>query len=249
MKHLKILLLLVGIGLAVFVKAQSVVVSGVVYDISGDRPIEAVMVNSTHAKTITDSLGRYLIRIGAKDSIWFSLFGKQTPKYALDTITDLQHFNIMIHVADYDLPEVRVRNNYYRFDSIQNRIDYAKYFNYRPPGIKFVIPSNGHGSGGLNVGFDLDEILNMFRFKRNKNLEFLEKRLAIQERDKYIDYRFTKRFVQKITHLEGEALQKFMNYCRPSYEALGLLNDLELGQYIQKKYAIYKKKRSVVIQP
>jgi hypothetical protein len=249
MKHLKIILLLFPICVAMVAQAQSLTVSGIVYDISGNRPIEAVMVNSTHAKTLTDSLGRYLIRIGVKDSIWFSLFGKQTPKYALDTVADPYNFNIMIHVVDYDLPEVRVRNNYYKFDSIQNRIDYAKYFNYQPPGIKFAKAPYGFGSSGLNIGFDLDEILNMFRFQRSKNLDFLENRMVAQERDKYVDYRFTKRFVQKITHLEGEALQKFMNYCRPTYEALGLLNDLELGQYIQRKYALYKRKRAIVIQP
>lgn len=249
MKHLKIFLFLLHMGFAIVAHAQSVTVSGIVYDISGNRPIEAVLVNSSHAKTLTDSLGRYLIRVGAKDSIWFSLFGKETPKYALDSIADPLNFNIMIHVADYDLPEVRVRNNYYKYDSIQNRMDYAKYFNYRPPGIKFATAPQSFGSGGISIGLDLDEILNMFRFQRNKNLEFLQKRLIAQEKDKYVEFRFTRRFVQKITQLEGDALQKFMNYCRPSYETVALLNDLELGQYIQKKYALYKKKRAIVIQP
>jgi hypothetical protein len=32
-----------------------------------------------------------------------------------------------------------------------------------------------------------------------------------------------------------------MEYCRPDYAVLALLNDLELGLYIEKKYAIYKK--------
>jgi hypothetical protein len=32
-----------------------------------------------------------------------------------------------------------------------------------------------------------------------------------------------------------------MAFSRPSYELLGVLNELELGVYIQKKYAEYKK--------
>ena len=44
----------------------------------------------------------------------------------------------------------------------------------------------------------------------------------------------------KLTHLEGEQLDQFMTYCRPSYEVLGLLNDLELGYYIEKKYQAFK---------
>jgi len=226
------------------VQAQSVMVSGTVYDISGRRPVEAVIVHTNNNMSTTDSLGRYIINVRAKDSIWFSLFGKNTQKYTLDTIEDKRNFNIMIHVNGIDLPEVRVRNNNYRLDSMQNRYDYAKYFNYQPPGLKLANNSTLiNPSGGLSIGFDLVEMINMFRFKRNRNLGFLQKRLISQEQEKYINYRFTKRFVQKITHLEGDNLVQFMDYCKPSYEVLGLLNDLELGYYIQQKYLAFKTSR------
>ncbi len=221
--------------------AQSIAVSGVVYDISGRRPIEAVVVSSNSNRAITDSLGRYIINVRAKDSLWFTLFGKSTQKYPIDTVEDVHNFNIMIHVTGVDLPEVHVRNSYYKLDSIQNRQDYAKYFNYQPPGLKLSSNQQLFGSAGLTVGFDLDEIINMFRVKRNRNLLFLQKRLVSQEQEKYINYRYTKRFVQKLTHLDGEPLTKFMEYCKPSYEILGLLNDLELGDFIQRKYIAYKK--------
>ena len=61
-----------------------------------------------------------------------------------------------------------------------------------------------------------------------------------QEQEKYVQYRFTKRFVIKLTRLEGEELDRFMDFCKPSYEVLGLLNDLELGYYIQKKFEEFK---------
>jgi hypothetical protein len=223
------------------VQAQSVTISGVVYDISGRRPIELVVVHANSNQAITDSLGRYIITIKAKDSLWFSLFGKNTNKYPIDTIEDPRNFNIMIHVTGVDLPEVKVRNSYYRLDSLQNRMDYGKYFNYQAPGLKLSNNQQLFGPGGLTVGLDLDEIINMFRFKRNRNLQFLQKRLLSQEQEKYVNYRFTKRFVQKITHLEGANLSNFMEYCKPSYEVLGLLNDLELGYYIQQKYIQFKK--------
>ena len=147
----------------------------------------------------------------------------------------------MIHVAGYDLPEVKVRNSYYRLDSIQNRIDYAKYFNYQAPTLKLSNNQQLFGPAGLTVGLDLDEIINMFRFHRNRNLQYLQNRLVTQEHDKYIDYRFTKRFVQKLTHLEGDNLVKFMSFARPSYELLGVLNELELGLYIERRFLEYKK--------
>lgn len=210
-------------------------ISGVVYDISGRRPIEAVMVFTKFSGTQTDSLGRYLIIVQAKDSLVFSLFGKSTQKFALDQIEDPSNFNIMIHVTGVDLPEVTVRNSYYRSDSIQNRIDYAKYFNYQLPGLKLSNQQNIFGNGGVTVGFDVNEVINMFRFKRNRNLQFLQNRLLKREQEKYINYRFTKRFVQKLTKLDGIRLDLFMEYCKPAYPTLSLLNDLELGYYIQQK--------------
>ena len=244
MRQRLILIILFFVLIHSSVQAQSIVVSGNVYDISGRRPVEAVIVHSNSNQSVTDSLGRYIITVKVKDSIWFSLFGKNTQKYSLDTIEDKHNFNIMIHVNGIDLPEVRVRNNNYRMDSIQNRYDYAKYFNYQAPGLKLANNASLiNPSGGLSIGFDLVEMINMFRFKRNRNLGYLQKRLISQEQEKYVNYRFTKRFVQKITHLEGENLVQFMNFCKPSYEVLGLLNDLELGYYIQQKYQAYKSSR------
>jgi hypothetical protein len=222
------------------VRAQMHTISGIVYDISGRMPIEAVTVTSKFSRTQTDSLGRYLITIQAKDSLTFSLFGKSTQKFGLDQIEDQRNFNIMIHVTGFDLPEVRVRNSYYRYDSIQNRMDYAKYFNYEPPGLKLSNQQNFFGNGGVTIGFDVNEIINMFRFKRNRNLQFLQNRLIYQEQEKYINYRFTKRFVQKLTKLDGPRLDVFMEYCKPSYPTLALLNDLELGYFIQQKFIQFK---------
>lgn len=221
--------------------AQVTTIRGVVYDISGHRPVEAVIVNSNSTRSITDSLGRYIIVLKAKDSLWFSLYGKNTQKFPVDTISDPQNFNVMIHVIGYDLPEVRVRNSYYKYDSIQNRNDYAKYFNYRAPGLKLSNNQQLFGPSGLTVGFDLNEFINMFRFHRNRNLQFLQNRLIAQEQEKYVNNRFTKKFNQKLTHLEGDELIKFMNFSRPTYEMLGLMNDLELGVYIEKRFAAYKK--------
>ena len=225
------------------VNAQMRTISGVVYDISGRKPIEAVMVYTKYSSTQTDSLGRYLITLQPNDSLTFSLFGKSTQKFALDQIEDQSNFNVMIHVNGFDLPEVRVRNSYYRYDSIQSRMDYAKYFNYNPPGLKLSNQQNMFGNGGITIGFDINEIINMFRFKRNRNAQFLQNRLIYQEQEKYINYRFTKRFVQKLTKLDGPRLDVFMEYCKPSYPTLALLNDLELGYFIQQKFIQFKRGR------
>ncbi len=220
--------------------AQFVTISGTVYDISARRPIEAVAVYSTSGRgTVTDSLGKYTITVRAKDSIWFSLIGKATVKFPVDTISNLESFNVMIHLRYAELPEVRVRNNYYRFDSLQNRRDYAKIFDFRKPTLR-LSSDHSYNPGGLTVGFDLDEIINMFRTKRNRSILNLQKRLLDQEQEKYVNNRFSKQFVRKITKLQSPELDTFMMRYRPDYAVVQLLNDLELGYYIQQSYERYR---------
>jgi hypothetical protein len=244
-KRLPILLLVLSVCFLTEAHAQVVTISGTVYDISARRPLEAVGVLSTSGRgTITDSLGKYTITVPARDSIWFSLIGKTTMKYPVDTITNLDNFNVMIHIRSFELPEVKVRNSYYKFDSLQNRKDYAKIFDFKKPGLRL---SNNptYNPGGLTVGFDLDEIINMFRVKRNRSILSLQKRLLDQEQEKYVNNRYSKQFVRKITKLTSPELDTFMVRYRPDYEVVQLLNDLELGYYIQQSFEQYKASKNV----
>ena len=226
-------------------KAQFVTVSGTVYDVSQRNPIEGVTVRSTSGRgTFTDSLGRYSFTVRSKDSVWFSLLNRNTMKYAIDTMSDPTNFDISIHLKAVELPAVTVRSRDYRLDSIQNRRDYQKYFDFKKPGIK-ITTDNTYNPGGATVGLDLDELINMFRFRRNRNLTFLQNRLIEQEQDKYISYRFSKLLVRKITKLQSPEIDTFMRKYRPSYDLLQQFNDLELGYYINehfKEYKYYKNK-------
>lgn len=235
-------ILLLLISFAADVQAQYTTVSGNVYDISARRPLEAVAVQSTSGRgTITDSTGFYILTVLKTDSIWFSLIGKSTMKYPVDTISNLERFNVMIHVRAFDLPEVKVRNNYYRYDSMMNRQDYAKVFNFKKPSLGVV--SSPNYNPGASVGFDLDGIINMFRVKRNRSILTLQKRLLEEEEEKYVNSRFSKIFVKKITGLQSPELDTFMRRYRPAYALVKLLNDLELGYYIGQQYEVYKSTR------
>ena len=223
--------------------AQSITISGTVFDISARRPLEAVAVISSSGKgTITDSMGHYSIQVRETDSIWFSLIGKTTMKYPVDTISNTDRFNVMLHLRAFDLPEVTVRNSYYKFDSLQNRRDNAKGFDFRKPTLRLSSNPN-YNPGGLTVGFDINEIINMFRVKRNNSLLYLQRRLIMQEQDKYVSSRFTKPFVRKITKLTSPELDSFMVRYRPDYETVLRLNDLELGYMVQKDYENYRSQR------
>jgi hypothetical protein len=213
----------------------------VVSDYFSKKPLDAVTVQTSSGHhSISDSLGNYSIEVKKPDSIWFSYLNKQTMKYPVDTITHPGNFDVALYVDVRWLPEVKVRTPDYKYDSIQNRLAYAKAFNYQKPGLKLSqnAPST-YVPGSLTVGFNLDEIINAFRFRRNRQMFSLQQRLIQDEQDKYIDHRYSKYLVIKLTGLEGSELETFMIFYRPSYEEVQAMNDLELGYYIEQCYKNY----------
>jgi hypothetical protein len=220
--------------------AAQVKISGTVYDISRKQTVSSVsVISSSGAGTATDSNGVYSIIVRETDSIWFSYLNKPTPKFPVTSIANTNAFDISLHVPVTELREVRVRPRDYRLDSIQNRLTYAKAFEFQKPGIRLSSPP----SSGFGVGLDLDELINMFNFKRNRRMLAFQRRLVQEEQDKAIDHRFTKALVKKITHLEGAQLDEFMIRYRPSYNFTMTVTDYEFAEYIKLAWLEFKKRK------
>ncbi len=215
--------------------AQTYTLRGMVYDSSRNYPLEAVSVLSTSGKgTVTNAEGYYEIEVTEKDSVWFSYLNKPTIKFPVLKIYNPLSFDISLQVNVPTLKEVRIRPKNYKQDSIQNRVDYAKIFNYQKPKLKPTI-------NGMGVGFDLDEIINMFRFKRNRSLASFQRRLLLDEEDKFIDHRFNKALVRRLTLLESPELDSFMRLYRPSHTFTKMAGDYDFQYYIKTAFFRYKR--------
>jgi hypothetical protein len=191
-------------------------VRGTVLDIGRINGVLGVTVSTTSGrKTQTDTLGRYMLDAAISDSLFFTYNNKSTLRYAVKDIADFTHFDIALQLtvpSKYKaLKEVTVFSKSYQQDSIENREQYARYFDYQKPGIKSSVVNGAAGA-------DLNELINMFRFRRNKYLKKFRARLEQQEKDKYVDYRFNSKTVQNLTGLTGAAKDTFMIIFRPSYE-------------------------------
>lgn len=215
-------------------------VSGTVLDKSKLNFVEGVTVQTTSGKiALTDSLGKYTIHTKTGDSIFFSYNNKPTQKFAVNTIANKEQFDISLHVpvkSKYGLlKEVVVFSKSYKSDSLENRETYAKVFNYKKPTMTTTITPGG------GVGLDANELINMFRFRRNKQLRKFQIWLEKEEQDKYVNYRFNKRFVGRITQLKGNALDTFLVWYRPSYYFASTSSEVEFHQYILNASYYFKK--------
>ncbi len=229
--HLKIILLFIIILCSAGSSTAQLVISGTVYDSSKINPVLDVRVESTGGRSVvTDSIGRYKITVDEKDSLTFIYKDKPTIKFSVKDIADPSRFDISLHVrvkSKYTtLKEVVVIARSYREDSIENRQNYADAFNFRKPTIRSNISPDGV------AGADLDEIINLFRFRRNKRIKAFQARLEKQEQEKFIDYRFNKNFVRRITRLEGSLLDTFMVWYRPTYEFASLADEITFNRYV-----------------
>lgn len=202
--------------------------------------MEAVTVISSAGKgTITDSKGHYTIEVTEKDSVWFSYLGKPTVKYAVAKIYDASQFDVALHINIPVLKEVFVKRRNYRLDSLQNREDYAKGFNFQRPNVESLT-----SIGPLGAGIDINELIRVFQFRRNRSMESFRQRLMQQERDKYVDYRFNKALVQRLTGLTGIERDSFMLRCRPTYEFCLMTNDYQFQSFIKNCFENYQQQKN-----
>ena len=202
------------------------------------KPLDGVSVISTSGRgTATDSNGNYSIVVNLDDSIYFSYLGQSTMSYPVRSIPYNTGFDIALHVDPTTLKEVKVMPRSYHTDSIQNRKDYAKIFNFKKPGFKIAGPS----PDGAGAGIDLDELINMFRVGRTHRIQAFQRRLEEEEKDKYIDHRFNRSIVLKVTHLQGDELDSFMIRYRPSYEFCQKATDYDLLDYVKLAFREYSK--------
>ncbi|MBC7936532.1 MAG: hypothetical protein H7Y86_14375 [Rhizobacter sp.] len=235
----KILPLLFFILLSNTVRAQ-LTVSGSVLDKGKINLVPNVKVVSTGGMfAMTDSMGRYSIPVKAGDSLYFVYNSKPTQKFAVNKIANPVQFDVSLHLfvnSKYSiLKEVVVFSKTYRQDSLENRIAYADVFEYKKPGLSTSITPGG------GVGADVNELINIFRFKRNKRLKAFQNRLEEQEKERYINYRFNKITVGRITGLKTPEVDSFIVWYRPSYEFAAAADLITFNQYVLNAYYQFKK--------
>ncbi len=241
---IKFFLLVLLHGLPVSKLAAQIIISGTVYDSTKLYGVPGVNVASTSGlPVITDSLGAYHINVSENDSLSFFFHGKSTVKFPVKTIANYNAFDISLRVrvnAKYKLLQgVTVFADNYHSDSAENRMEYAKVFNFEKPGI-----SSTYTPGGP-AGFDLDALIGMFSFRKKKENIAFQKRLFEDEQDRYVNYRFSSKTINRLTGLSGDTLTKYKKMYRPSYAFVISSTLAQFYEYILQTSYAFKKEESI----
>lgn len=228
---------------AVQTKAQDVLVSGSILDSTAKLTIPSVKVMSNRgAVTYSDSVGHYNLLVFSDDSVHFTYRNKTTVWFPVKDMKYSRQFDIALKIRIQDryqtLKEVVVIKKSYRQDSLENRQKYSKIFNGSTGGLRLTESSM---LGGGTPGLDPNEIINLFRFRRNKSIKNLQKRLLDEEANKFIEYRFNKNLVKRISGLESPDLETFMRVWRPTYDLCAGASEYDFHYFILEASKLFKK--------
>ncbi len=137
------------------------------------------------------------------------------------------------------LKEVKVFTKSYRQDSAENRLAYSKIFDYEKPTLRTTT------TPGTPPGLDINELFNMFRFRKNKQELAFQKRLMQEEEDKYVNYKFNSTLLKRVTGLTGASLEKYKLLYKPTYEFVTTATELEFYEYILKTAGKFKRQEGL----
>ena len=117
--------------------------TGVVVDKSTKQPINGALVSSGNSKTLTNKSGQFSFTINKfNDSLRVARFGYNAYTQTVTNLPALLHIELEPTVISLNTVTVHGDRDFKK-DSINNRIDFAKQFNYKPPRIVDAFTGNG----------------------------------------------------------------------------------------------------------
>ena len=212
---------------------------GVVRDRETGLPIRSATINIGNLRTTTDAGGRFGLAAFTSFPITISAshIGYEPASITLYAAPDtVLHLSLLPKTIG--LKEVRVlgRRNSVK-DSLWMREEYADQFNFKP-----VKPWQALTLAPVGIGINLNVLFASFS-REQKQSKLLKAALIRDEREDYVDRRFTKSLIQAQTGISETDLEVFHWFFRPGYAQLLGFTDYDLLLYIRDKYADFSTRR------
>lgn len=236
----KYLLLLMLMMTSVLCSGQRL--AGRVIDKNTGQPVNGATVSLGKVTAFTDLSGGFSITASAgDDSVKVTHWGYKTYTAALSRM--IATVVIMLEPADIKLKEVVIRSDRrqsFKQDSIDNRVNYAKQFNYTGPKVMDAFTGNTNRQPGELISINPVLLIAALTKKSTPEYKF-HKILLRDEQSEYISQKFNRGIVSKITGLKGDTLATFVVNYRPTYPFAKKATDYDMEVYIKARYKEFKK--------
>lgn len=238
MNHMRNLLLLLSLLILTKVNAQkNKPLIGYLRDSITHAPVVLASISNNNSGQIvmTGNTGRFKLNVKPNDIISFAAVG-----YHFDTVQLTRNFlekdsiDLFVSPLSHDLGNVTVTAkgmSAYQMDSMERRNDLLHdMVSYKKP--TFALANSGAG-----LGISIDRFSKHEKSKR-RALDFFDR----NEKEAYINYRYSQQLVAESTGFKDDTLRQFMQQSRPSYEWLrSNPSDEDIRYYINEQLKQFKK--------
>ena len=198
----------------------------------GMEPLTSVNVyNLTLRKhRLSDEAGNYRIQARSGDMVIFSIVGYHTDSIPVTAGILGSDFPVLLDVRVVDLQAVTVGNlSNYQLDSLARRQDYSWIYDSKP---QPLLERQRQGDG---VGVGLNVIPTGSSDDHHQIADW-KKRISHEEEQHYVDFRYSRDYVSRLTHLQGDSLQQFMERYRPTYDYCRKAANVDILVFISDSY-------------
>lgn len=178
--------------------------------------------------TTSDSSGNYAISGNPGDTIVFRTLGYLQSIYVM-VANKTTHQHTMVRQS-IQLQAVRIAGSNYKRDSANFHQEYANSLNFRRPKWYEVYTITAVNINNLHKALSI---------KSNRKKMKFRKQLINYEHDEFVDYRYSREMVNKLTNLEGDSLSLFMEQYHPTYEFMKDATDYDIYEFIKKSFNDY----------
>ncbi len=216
-------------------RAYSQKISGIVVDKTTHQPIAGALVSFDKSTVRASDLGRFEMTVPhLNDSLRVSAFAYKTASVFIAAANTTLVIELEPKVTH--LNEVTIHGNRdFKQDSLANRAAFAKQFNYKAPSIKDAFLDHPDKQPGELISINPLLLVAALTKKSSPEYKF-QQQLIGDEHEQYVDEKFNRGNVSRVTGLKGDTLSTFMVQYRPGYQFVLNATDYEMEVYIKNCY-------------
>ena len=214
-------------------------VSGIVTDKATNQAVSGAMISIGNSKTMTNQTGRFEIALAHGDSIKVVHFAYKTYIAAIRKTQTLILVQLEPKVTALNEVTVHATRDF-KQDSIANRLNFAKQFNYTGPKVMDAFTGNSDNRQPFEL-ISVNPLLLVAALTKKSSPEYkFKQKLIGDEHEQYVDEKFNRGIVSTITGLQGDTLSTFLVSYRPTYEFAVKATVYDMEVYIREKFKLFE---------
>lgn len=203
---------------------------GHVLDVNDSKPMQGVVVFNiyTNEKMTSGPEGDFTVAVGEGQLVEFRKEGYKVLRVRIPQGKRPSYFRVMMQQTGTDIEDYM----HSRKAAPDYKTDSAKYYALYKESLE--VPRL--------TGIDVVQHPFSAMSKKNRQIWAFQDEYRFYQEQKYIDYTFNPRLVSKITGLQGDSLQTYMELWRPSYQQLRAMSEYAYFNYIKRTAEAYRRR-------